>query len=272
MARYGMVIDLNACMGCRACMVACKIENGTPASHFFMYVFRFEEGNYPNAQIRFLPRPCMHCSNPPCVEACPFDARIQWRDGLVETDYDNCHGARLCEQACPYGVNYFNIDDPAKNQYFDYDDPDIQEVLQGIIPAYWNPDTAKPSTWEGDEKKPERRLAGGGHRKNTVNKCTFCLHRLDQGITVTACQQVCPVRAIHFGDLDDPNSEVSRLLRERSNEVFRLKEDAGTDPKVFYLGMPPERDARVVETAPVKPNVQILADPEKDDGVIPPWK
>jgi len=270
MARYGMAIDLTKCVGCRTCMIACKVENGTPASHFFMYTFRFEEGEYPQAMIRYLPRPCMHCEDPPCVKACPVDARIKWRDGLVETDVDNCQGIRACEVACPYGANYFNIDDPASNQYLDWQNSDIAEILGGLMPN-WNPELEGKQRWEGDPNKTERRLAGAGHRRNTVGKCTFCLHRLEKGIEETACQQACPVTAIFFGDLDDPNSEVSLAIEAAGTAVFRLKSEANTSPKVFYLGRAPSAWASLVEIVPVAEGVQKLGDPDIGGGIIP-WE
>lgn len=270
MARYGMVIDLSKCMGCRACMEACKIENGTPASHFFMSVFRFEESEYPNTKVRFLPRPCNHCENPPCVAACPYDARINWKDGLVLTDVDNCRGTRLCEKACPYGVNYFNAANPEKNQYLAWDNENIKETLGGAVPPYWNPELDKAySSPQDPNGKAARRVAGSGHRSNTVGKCTFCVHRLEKGVIQTACAQVCPVGAIKFGDLDDTGSEVYQLSRR--TDAFRLKEEAGTSPKVFYLGQYPADDSRLIEKVPVAQDVQILGKPEHDGAIIP-WK
>ncbi len=270
MARYGMAIDLLKCVGCRTCMIACKVENGTPASHFFMYTFRFEEGNYPDAMMRYLPRPCMHCENPPCVEACPVDGRVKWKDGLVLTDVDNCEGIRACESACPYGVNYFNIKDPGTNQYLDWQHSEVREILGGINPS-WNPEIDGTQTWDADPKKTERRLAGGGHREATVGKCTFCVHRLEKGVNVTACQQACPMTAIIFGDLDDPGSAVSKAIAAAGNAVFQLKAEAGTSPKVFYLGAPPSDDARLVEKVPVASNVQLKGAPENAGGTVP-WK
>ncbi len=105
MTKYGMVIDLDRCTGCRACMVACKVENNTPQANFWMYVFRYEEGEFPNTRVSFMPRPCMHCDNAPCVKVCPVGARYKRLDGLTATDHERCIGCRYCEVACPYGVN-----------------------------------------------------------------------------------------------------------------------------------------------------------------------
>ncbi|MBI4199226.1 MAG: 4Fe-4S dicluster domain-containing protein [Chloroflexi bacterium] len=232
MPRYGMVIDLSRCYGCRACMVACKVENNTPGAHFWMYVFRIEEGEYPNTQVSFLPRPCMHCDNAPGVKVCPVGARYKREDGLVATDWDRCIGCRYCEVACPYGVNYFNWKKPEKNQYLDWDTPAAQvlgRVTNGAVPPYDNPDLDQPM-------KDKRRTAGGGQRKGVIEKCTFCVQRVEKGLQ-PACVANCPAFALHFGDLDDSNSQVSKLLAE--NPSFRLEEEYNTRPRVYYIGAPP---------------------------------
>ncbi|HXG01799.1 MAG TPA: 4Fe-4S dicluster domain-containing protein [Candidatus Binatia bacterium] len=229
MARYGMVIDLDRCTGCRACMEACKVENNTPEATFWMYVFRFEEGRFPNTHQWYLPRPCMHCDNAPCVKVCPVGARFKREDGLVATDTDRCIGCRYCEVACPYGVNFFNWKSPHKAQYLDWSDPDL----------------------DGRYGPERRRTAGGGHAKGVIEKCTFCVHRVERGLK-PACVVNCPLFALHFGDLDDPESEVSRLLRRKPH--FRLLEEVGTRPRVYYTGgHPPGAGSRQIE--PVKGRV-----------------
>ncbi|MBI4497455.1 MAG: 4Fe-4S dicluster domain-containing protein [Chloroflexi bacterium] len=238
MAKYAMVIDLERCMGCRACMEACKIENNTPQAVFWMYVFRFEEGEFPNTRMRFLPRPCMHCDNAPCVKVCPVGARYKREDGLVATDWERCIGCRYCQVACPYGVNSFNWTSPKKNFYVDWQDPDLQPVTNGATPPYQNPDLEQ---LYGPE---QRRIAGSGHVKGVIEKCTFCVHRLEQGLP-PACVANCPVGALTFGDLDDPNSKVSQLLRTRRS--FRLLEEWNTRPRVYYLGEPPGTEVREIE-------------------------
>ncbi len=238
MPRYGMVIDLERCLGCRACMEACKVENNTPQALFWMYVFRLEEGEYPDTQVHFLPRPCQHCDNPPCVKVCPVGARYKREDGIVATDWGRCIGCRYCEVACPYGVNYFNYESPKKNQYLDWEDEDLQESTNGATPAYKNPDLEK-------RYGPERRhIAGGGHAKGVIEKCTFCVHRVEQG-RQPACVENCPAFALHFGDLDDPNSDASRQLRNRPS--FRLLEEWNTKPRVHYLGNAPTTEGREIE-------------------------
>ncbi len=246
MARYGMVIDLSRCIGCRACMEACKVENNTGEGIFWMYVFRFEEGEFPNTKTWFMPRPCMHCDNAPCVKVCPVGARFKRKDGLVLTDYDRCIGCRYCEVACPYGVNYFNWKDPRKNQYLDWQDKKLKQRTNGAVPPYHNPDHERKYSEERVKGNGRMRtVAGSGHYKGVVEKCTFCVHRLEKGLN-PACVVNCPTRALIFGDLDDPNSEVSQILKQKPS--FRLLEEKGAEPRVYYVGgSPPSPQTREIE-------------------------
>ena len=237
MAKYAMVVDLTRCQGCRACTEACKIENNTGQGMFWMHVFRFEEGTFPDTRMSFLPRNCQHCDNAPCVKVCPTGSRFKREDGLVLTDPDRCIGCRYCELACPYGVNYFNWQKPEASQYsefIDWEDKDLQPVTGGVFPPYKNP--------ELDEKwgPEQRRTAGGSHAKGVMEKCTFCVHLVEQG-KQPACVETCPVTALRFGDISDADSPVSQFIRE--NETWHLLEEAGTRPSVFFVGGKPPTHA-----------------------------
>ncbi len=173
MARYGMVIDLARCMGCTACMEACKVENNTTQGIFWMYVFRLETGEYPKSNWLFMPRPCMHCDNAPCVKVCPTGARFKSDQGMTLTDFERCIGCRYCEVACPYGVNYFNWKKPAESQYYDwkggeganvYGSGTVGDYIGEATPPYQNPDHTQ---LYGKEK---RLVAGGGHYLGVVEK------------------------------------------------------------------------------------------------------
>ena len=240
MTRYGMVVDLSHCTGCRACMVACKVENNTPQDIFWMHVSRFEEGEYPNVLVWFLPRPCMHCDNAPCAKVCPSGARYQREDGLVATDSETCIGCRYCHAVCPYGVNYYNWEDPESRYYLDWSaSEDVAAVTGGAVPPYDNPDL------DASFGKEQRRIAGGGHRQGVIEKCTFCVQRVEKGL-LPACVNACPDFALYFGDLDDPDSTVSRLLREK--RPFQLLAEFGTSPKVYYVnGTHPGAGTREIE-------------------------
>lgn len=197
--RWGMVIDLKRCIGCYGCQLSCKAEHGTPPGVFFARVLKQEEGQYPSMRQLFLPVLCNHCENPPCVDACPTGASFKWDDGIVDIDPDKCVGCRSCMMACPYGNRYFN-DNP--QHYFE----------QGATPY----ETARTAR----------------HQTDVMMKCNFCRDRVRSG-GQPACVANCPTVARTFGDLDDPASEVSRLIKERGG--FPLHPEAGTRPSVFYL-------------------------------------
>jgi Fe-S-cluster-containing dehydrogenase component len=241
MTKYAMAVDLDRCQGCRGCMTACKIENNTVEGNFWMYVFRFEQGTYPGTEMSFLPRPCQHCDNAPCVKVCPVGARFHRDDNIVLTDADRCIGCRYCELACPYGVNYFNWQQPEKAQYaiVDWQDDSLDDITGGLVPPYKNPDLDK--LW-GEE---QRRTAGGGHAKGIMEKCTFCVHRVEKGLD-PACVETCPTDALIFGDVEDPTSPVSTYLRE--HQTWQLLDEAGTRPNVYYIGgRPPSREVTEIE-------------------------
>ncbi len=243
--KYTMVIDLQRCTGCRACMQACKVENNTPQGIIWMYVFRLEEGIYPNVTRKYIPRPCMHCNNAPCVKVCPVGARYKREDGLTAMDRDRCIGCRYCQVSCPYSVNYFQWKDPRKNQYYDWNGTEgdhVRNITGGTSPPYRNP------SLEAKYGQEQRHIAGSGLVKGVMEKCTFCVHRIERGL-LPACVANCPVKTYTFGDRNDPDSAVSKLLAEKS--WFRLAEEHGTEPSVYYIGgSPPGEDVR--ELDPIK--------------------
>jgi molybdopterin-containing oxidoreductase family iron-sulfur binding subunit len=209
--RWGMVIDLGKCVACDACTVSCKAENKTPPGVNYTVVLKEEVGTYPNVRRVFLPRPCMHCENPPCVEVCPVSATWKNDEGIVVIDYDVCIGCRYCMTACPYGARNFDFGD-----WYTEDTP--------MLAPY---ETA-PTFEYGEERVRHADVSPIGN----VRKCNFCIQRLHEGL-LPACINDCIGRARFFGDLNDPDSLVSELLRERYS--FKLKEELGTSPKVFYL-------------------------------------
>lgn len=217
--RYGMVIDTRRCVGCRACVVACKAENKTPPGVSYTVVVEQAFGTRGDEKPLFMTKPCFHCENPPCVDVCPVSATFKReQDGIVVIDYDRCIGCRYCITACPYGARFFDFGD------------NFPVVAEGT------PYTQVPSPEYGQFRKREPHESPIGN----VRKCTFCLHlqdaegRYDKAAgRWPACAKTCTGHAIFFGDLNDPESEVSRLLRER--QTVRLKEELGTEPNVHYL-------------------------------------
>jgi Fe-S-cluster-containing dehydrogenase component len=200
--RYGMVIDQHRCIGCDACTVACKQQNGTGPGVFWRKVIKTEVGSYPNARFEFLPLLCNHCDNPACADVCPVGATAKQSDGIVTVDADKCIGCRYCQVACPYDVRTF-----------------VTSNTREYYP--------------GKGLTPYEKVAYPLHQTGTVEKCNFCKDRVADG-KLPACVQTCPAKALTFGDLDDPTSEVSTLILTRKAEP--LKPEAGTKPNVYYFG------------------------------------
>jgi molybdopterin-containing oxidoreductase family iron-sulfur binding subunit len=203
-----MVVDTKRCVGCFACAVACKSKNNLPNGIWYNRVeceggdfYDTPKGSYEAGySMRYLTVSCQHCASPACMAVCPAGAIAVRDDGIVTQDNEKCIGCKLCMDACPYDARVFNESQPA--YYVDF-------------PV-------------GDWDAPE-------HLANKVEKCTFCANRIDRG-EAPACMVLCPARARHWGDLDDPNSEVSKYLGQRKGASSRLLEDKGTNPSCYYIG------------------------------------
>jgi len=221
--RWGMVIDLDRCTGCQACVVACHAENNVPVvgeheatrghSMHWIRIERYWEGEYPNVKARFMPVLCQHCGEAPCEPVCPVFATYHTPEGLNAQVYNRCIGTRFCGAACPYKVRAFN-----------WFRPDFPEPLDQQL----NPDVSV-------------------RQRGIIEKCSFCVQRIrrveldaaasgrevEDGEVQPACVQSCPPSALIFGDLNDPESEASQFSRSR--RAFRLLDFLGTDPAVVYL-------------------------------------
>ena len=205
---WGMVIDLDRCIGCEYCLRACSATNDVETSRPWNIVMRDETTS---GRAFFFSRPCLHCQHAPCVEVCPVKATFVRDDGLVVMDYDRCIGCRYCEVACPYGARKFNWEARHEENPF--------------VPTWGTPEV---------ERRP----------RGVVEKCTFCIHRIDAGLAhgltpgvdaeaTPACVNICPVDARVFGDLNDPESRVSQTIA--ANPTLRLREELGTEPSVYYI-------------------------------------
>ena len=218
-----MVIDLDRCTGCEACVVACRVENNIPTvgpeeaakgrSINWIRVERYFEGEYPDVKARFMPVLCQHCEEAPCEPVCPVYATYHTDEGLNAQVYNRCVGTRYCANNCPYTVRFFNFFNPV------WDAP-LDKALN-----------------------PEVSVRTGG----VMEKCTFCIQRIRKGEdkarderrevrdgdVTPACVQTCETKAMYFGNIADPESEVSKL--SKSNRAMRLLDELGTKPRVVYL-------------------------------------
>jgi molybdopterin-containing oxidoreductase family iron-sulfur binding subunit len=218
-----MAIDLDRCTGCEACVAACHAENNLPLSDpdqaekgrafHWIRVDRYYEGEFPDVRVKYMPVLCQHCEEAPCEPVCPVYATYHNPEGLNVQVYNRCVGTRYCGNNCPYSVRFFN--------WFEPEWPQPLELQH-------NPDVA---------------VRPGG----VMEKCTFCIQRIQRvkrdakaesrpvadGEVQPACVQSCPAEAMTFGDLNDPESKVSRMAA--SGRATRLLEELGAKPKVFYL-------------------------------------
>ena len=223
MARWGMAVDLDRCTGCGSCVTACHAENNIStvgpdqaamgrAKHW-MRVETYYEGEFPDVRAKFRPVFCQQCNTAPCEPVCPTYASHHTEEGLNAQVYNRCIGTRYCANACPYNV-----------RFFDFFNPTWDKPLQLQL----NPDVSLREV-------------------GVMEKCTFCVQRIKatqiaakaedrsvrDGEIQPSCAQACPSRALVFGDLEDPESEVSRLSRQPRGT--HLLEDLGTNPNVTYL-------------------------------------
>ena len=206
MPRYGMVMDLDRCNGCQACVVACKVEHNTANEVNFTRIFEQEVGTYPNANRQFLPVMCNHCEDATCIDVCPTKATYaRDKDGIVLVDFDLCIGCGACILACPYEQRFQILDN---RTLF----PDGQSVFD----------------------KPDTNRAPNG----VTAKCDMCYHRVDEG-KEPACAEACPTDARIFGVLDEEPGETPfqnlNDIISREN-AFSLLPEKGTKPCVFYVG------------------------------------
>lgn len=234
--RWGMVIDLNRCVGCQTCTAACKHAHDTPPGVQWRRVLDVEFGTFPDVERLFLPVGCQHCEAPPCVPVCPTGATYKRADGIVAIDYDRCIGCASCAVACPYEARSLVR---SRALYF------------------------------GDRDTIQEQAVAHPERLGVAQKCTFCVGKIDASIArnrrpgedldaTPACAVSCIAGAIKFGDFNDPASEVSRLVRRHRS--FTLNDELGTGPMIRYLYETPVVPGR--GPAPDDFNDERLSDPE----------
>jgi Fe-S-cluster-containing dehydrogenase component len=248
MTQYAMVIDLRKCVGCGACALACKTENNTALrnngqTHNWADFIHETTGVFPDTKYRTLPVLCNHCSNAPCVEACPVEPKAMFKtpEGITMHNDERCIGCRACQDACPYSMEEV-IKDGAAGQYSVIS---YNEEGESVHPFYSNSTELIPrcsasgveqaklaGTTPPHETKYSHPDYEAVRRDNIVEKCIFCDHRLKVD-KKPYCVVSCPAGARIVGDIDNPESDVYKLLRK--HKAFVLKEDEGTLPNVYYI-------------------------------------
>lgn len=250
MSRLGMVIDLQRCVGCSACALACKAEHntrdrGNGQSYNYADFLMMTEGTFPNTKYFVMPVLCNHCTDAPCVKVCPVTPKAMFKtpEGITMHDPSLCIGCRMCQQACPYSNAELGEASLRGEQYSVISYNPHGDATQ---PRWSDKSAAIPGGTSSGSETAEKAgavvpamnqfVAGDAQpirKDGVVEKCTFCYHRTSKGLQ-PACVEVCPAKARIFGDQQDPNSEISKVLK--AHKSFRLKEDRGTKPNVHYVG------------------------------------
>jgi len=250
MARFGMVIDLRRCVGCGACAFACKAENNTrtraggQSFNWADYIMK-TEGQFPNVTHQVMPVLCNHCTDAACVAACPVTPKAMYKtpEGITLHDNSLCIGCRSCQHACPYsrveltdasldGETYSVISFNPRDGSTQPEWTDVAALIPGCTAS--GAETAKAA---GATAPAMNQFVAGDvqpvRKAGIVEKCTFCYHRTSNGLQ-PACVEACPAKARIFGDQDDPNSEIAKILKAENS--YRLQEEKGTRPNVHYVG------------------------------------
>ncbi|GAB4337135.1 MAG: 4Fe-4S dicluster domain-containing protein [Desulfobulbaceae bacterium] len=243
MTQYAMVIDLRKCVGCGACALACKTENNTAlrseeqAHNWADFIYE-TEGKFPKTKFKAMPVLCNHCSDAPCVEACPVEPKAMYKtpEGITMHNDERCIGCQACQDACPYSDTEVKVGQYSVISYNPEGKPydpfyaDTKETIPGC--------TMSPAELAAKTDNPPHRTRYKDpdyedvRRSNIVEKCIFCRHRVVKG-EQPYCVASCPAGARIFGDKDDPKSEVAQLLKKHKATVRKPEE--GTSPNVYYI-------------------------------------